>query len=222
MTASSPDSIPAGVQSLPEQTPPPIHGIVLAGGRSSRMGTDKALLPIGGVPLLQRVVSGMALLCRGVTVIVPASEPDRYAALPLGPEVAFAADRYPDKGPLAGIHAGLLAMPAECDYALVMACDMPVLSEPLLRRMTAALADSPPPEAVLCRGQPMHALYHRRAAGAAERLLAADRLRLSGLAEALRTRYVEPPGGAEAEAELFLNLNTPEELQAYLRKFHTY
>jgi molybdopterin-guanine dinucleotide biosynthesis protein A len=213
-TAAAAAPVPTLAPNETTQTPPSqaIHGIVLAGGRSSRMGTDKARLAVDGVPLLRRIVETIAPLCRGVTVVVPASDPQRYTDL-LGPDTALAADRYDDKGPLAGIHAGLLAMPDECGCGFVIACDMPLFSLQLFRRMEAELnGHSPAPEAVLCPGQPLHALYRRTAAQTAKRLLDAGRLPLLALADSLHTAYVEP-----LEAACFLNLNTPEEWRAYVR-----
>jgi molybdopterin-guanine dinucleotide biosynthesis protein A len=189
---------------------PCIHGIVLAGGRSSRMGTDKALLPVNGKPLLRHIVDTLALHCSGVTVVAPYGEPDRY--LDLLPEtVRFTSDHAPDQGPLAGIRAGLLSLPDGCEYGFVTACDMPVFSADLFERMTRELSrESGGPEAVLCSGQPFHALYRRSAAAVAANLLAEQRRKLSDFIEALQAVYVDPSG-----SNCFLNLNTPGDYAAF-------
>lgn len=188
-----------------------VHGIVLAGGRSTRMGTDKARLQVGGTDLILHIVNSIAPFCNGVTVVVPFDEPDRYKDI-LGHSIPCAVDHYKDKGPISGIHAGLSAMPEEMDYGFVIACDMPRFSEELFHRMKeVAIGSFAWPEAVLCPGQPFHALYRRNTLEIAEKLLQANRLKLLGLAEALHTVYLEPP-----EEDCFLNLNTPGEYKAYV------
>jgi len=190
-----------------------IHGILLAGGRSSRMGTDKALLPVEGKPLIQHICENMLTLCENVTVVVASLQECRYAeALAAGPHsrIRFAEDMFPGKGPLAGLHAGLSAM-HDGGYGFVMACDMPYLSPALFRTMAGRLDGQA--DAVLCAGQPFHAFYHKRAARAAEACLMQEKLRLQAFYEALHAVYVTPD-----DSGCFENLNTPAEYEAYARK----
>ena len=93
-------------------------GWVLTGGRSSRMGTDKALLEMGGRPLVLRVADQIGKVCGAVTLV---GDPVKYGSLGL-PVIG---DRYRDQGPLAGIEAALGA--TEADWNLIVACDMPGL-----------------------------------------------------------------------------------------------
>ncbi|MBO7747444.1 molybdenum cofactor guanylyltransferase [Paenibacillus sp. MWE-103] len=124
-----------------------VTGILLAGGRSSRMGRNKALLPVGGKPLLRHAAEAMlALGLRRVVVACgPAERAGDYGPLLAGlpGEIGFAADRFPDSGPLAGLHAALTAMPAP-GYGFAMACDMPALSAPLLARLLRAVGEAAP------------------------------------------------------------------------------
>lgn len=190
-----------------------IHGIVLAGGRSSRMGTDKAMLPVHGKPLLRHIADTLTPFCSGVTVVAPYGEPDRYREL-LPPDIRITTDGVPDQGPLAGILAGLLALPESCTYGFFMACDMPAFSADLFERMTLALCSaSSGPEAVLCPGQPFHALYRRSVAEVAKKLLAEQRRKLSAFTDALQAVYIDPP-----RDDCFLNLNTPEDYAAFVAK----
>jgi molybdopterin-guanine dinucleotide biosynthesis protein A len=193
-----------------------IHGIVLAGGRSLRMGTDKAYLKVNGKALIRHICDMLETVCGELTVVLPYGEPDRYNDV-LNPSVSVVTDRFLGKGPLAGIHAGLSAMPDKADYAFIMACDMPVFSIGLYERMLSLVSGRPQggdgsdfPEAVLCPGQPFHAFYHRSAALTAERLLEQDLRRLSALTDKLRCDYVLP----EAD-DCFLNLNTREYYDAF-------
>jgi molybdopterin-guanine dinucleotide biosynthesis protein A len=202
----------------------PIYGILLAGGQSSRMGTNKALLPIDGVPLIERIAADMADFCEHIVVV--AKEKETYAFLLTHPKlpISIVTDIYPGKGPLAGIHAGLNAIPSD-RYAFVLACDMPQLAPSLLRKMLHATQATPErpmgPDAVLCVGQPFHALYHARVAPTLENFLQEDQLKVNAWLHILRLQYIEPTSQEEDQA--FSNLNTPEDYAAYLkhRSFHT-
>lgn len=132
----------------------PLTGIVLAGGRSRRLGRNKAFVPFGGRPLLHIVCERVAQLCP--QVIVAASAGGMPGDAPAGVEVVR--DEKPGQGPMAGMQAGLRA--AAFDYALVLACDMPFLSSSLLRYM----ADLPRDYQALVpewqgRRHPLHAIY---------------------------------------------------------------
>lgn len=123
----------------------PLNAIVLAGGRSSRMGQDKALLPIQGVPLLQRVCSIASALCDPVYVVTP--WPERYQHLlpatcqfirevPLPGEstgdVTSASIVMPlPHGPLVGFAQGLAQV--QTDWVLLLACDLPRLRVEVLQ-----------------------------------------------------------------------------------------
>lgn len=141
-----------------------IAGILLAGGQSSRMGRDKAMLDIGGKPVIQRV-SDTLLQCTPDVCLAVANEGDyRFLNLPV------AADEYPGCGPLAGIYAGMKHI--EADWYLVAACDMPFTSVDLMRNMLEIAIDMhedgigiPLSQAVVPtyqdRMHPLYAVYHR-------------------------------------------------------------
>ncbi|QHW32472.1 molybdenum cofactor guanylyltransferase [Paenibacillus rhizovicinus] len=205
-----------------------VTGVILAGGLSTRMGSDKALLPVAGKPLIRHLAEGMlALGIRRIVVACGTEERgrdygNRLQGLHQGltGEIAFAADRYPGCGPLAGLHAALSAMP-EGGYAFVMACDMPMVSAALFDRLrqavtgTEALLD-PTPQAVLTPNQPFHALYHASALGELEPRLERSDLRVMSLLGALRTIRVAI--SEEDEASAFINLNTPELYEQFARR----
>jgi molybdopterin-guanine dinucleotide biosynthesis protein A len=192
---------------------PAIHGIILAGGRSTRMGTDKALLPVhGGKPLLQHICDTLACVCAGVTVVVPGDEPHRYDGV-LDASVRTVPDLFPGHGPLAGIHAGLLALPEPDGYGFLMACDMPRFSPRLFAEMVTLLKRGRSPDAVLCPDQPFHALYHKRVALIAEQCLQRGALKLTSFLNLLDTAYAALPGD-----DCFLNLNTPHDYEAFMQE----
>lgn len=202
-----------------------ISGILLAGGQSSRMGVDKALLDRNGKPLLWHIALEMAELCGPLVIAVGEDDrEERYRAAlgELAARVTFVSDVYPSSGPLAGLHAALSILPE--GYAFVLACDMPILSKKLLRRMIAQTktvwsesetgAGSDQPDVIIAPNQPFHALYHTRIAGRLEQLLQDGEYRVMKMLAHMRVEAVP----IEADEErAFQNLNTPE---AYNRFLH--
>jgi molybdopterin-guanine dinucleotide biosynthesis protein A len=182
---------------------PDVYGILLAGGKSSRMGTNKALLPVQGIPLIERIVKTMRFYCREIIVVT-----DDVSTFPFLSNVKFVSDIYPGKGPLAGIHAGLSAIP-EGSYGFIMACDMPVISDSLFKQM---LKQIPGPDAVICPGQPFHAFYHQRMTSIVEKYIQENHLRMDSFLDRIQTLTIDP-----VETYCFINLNTPEEYERYLR-----
>lgn len=161
-----------------------MSGIVLAGGRSRRMGTDKRLLPIEGEPMLRRVAIAVAAVTDELIVVVAPNRPVPSGVLD-GIDVRVAIDRRTDAGPLAGIEAGLLA--ATASHVLVIAGDLPWLDAGLMRDLLAGLEGA---DAVAADGghgpEPLLAAY-RRGPGlaAATRLLDAGERRARKLLEEL-------------------------------------
>lgn len=111
-----------------------LSAIILAGGRSSRMGEDKALLPIQGVPLLHLVYDVASTLCDVVYVVTPWSE--RYQNF-LPTSCHFVTETSPLQGPLAGFAQGLAEV--KTDWVLLLACDLPRLRVEVLRDWVAEL-----------------------------------------------------------------------------------
>lgn len=213
----------AGTRST-ECLTPPLAGIVVAGGKGTRLGgRDKAFLEIDGEPIIARTLR----LFRAIftQTIIVTRHPERFAAF--GAEVTV--DRYPGKGPLAGIHAGLLA--CRTSHAFVAACDMPLLDPDVIRYLvdrlprTGGTPDVPDgPDAIVPWWdgdvEPLHAIYAARTLPTMERCLERDEHAVRTFLERVRVDYV-------AETELvrlsgaprsFTNVNTPEELQHVLER----
>ena len=187
-------------------------GFVLAGGRSRRMGRDKALLPYCGRPLIAHVAGTVEKALgregrsdSGHVAIV--GEPDRYRDL--GYRVL--ADIYENSGPLGGIVTALTAGLA--DWNLVVACDMPNLEPADLRK----LADQISASGAQCiaavgpsgEAEPLCALYHRDCLPILTRALHDKRLKLKDVLRELRPEFVT------LAAESLANLNTPEDWMAF-------
>ncbi|WP_141506563.1 molybdenum cofactor guanylyltransferase [Paenibacillus luteus] len=190
----------------------PIGSLILAGGHSSRMGTDKALLPIDGKPLLYRLVQQLSNLTQKVTVSVGTTQREaiyRQCLGDLGEKVGYAVDRYPERGPLSGLHAGLSSQPE--GYLFVMACDMPNVSEELFEKLMSY--NNSRVDVIHVMGQPFHALYHTRALRPIEAALQEGDYRLLGLLRRMASIEVALP--ENICSNLFTNLNTPADYEAY-------
>lgn len=185
-----------------------VTGIVLAGGRSSRMGRDKAALPFGDLSLLSWVVKRVATVCRPVIVVAKTADAYRDTG------ATVITDQWPGEGPLVGLHAGLMA--TQTEYAAAVACDLPFVDPALL----AGLITLAPgwgavvPEA-LGNVHPLCAIYHRSVGQHAEDLLTrgGGSLRRLLAVPALRVRLVPEDDLRVWDPQLrsFMNVNTPEE-----------
>jgi len=194
----------------------PVTAFILAGGRSTRMGSDKAFAMLEGQTLLARALD----LARSVTNDVRIVG-DAMKFTPFAPVVE---DVFPGCGPLAGIHAALRASPT--DLNLMLAVDLPFVSPALLQFLIAQAKD--PTELVTvplaARGlQPLCALYRREFAGVAEKALRDGRYKIDALFEKVRTCVVteDELQAAGFSPQLFRNLNTPEELVEARNKYES-
>lgn len=189
-------------------------GFVLAGGRSSRMGTDKAFLTVDGQTLLERALRAMRSVCP-VTVIVGA--PNKFEHLG-----AVISDRYSGCGPLAGIHAALSHSSTELN--LVMAVDLPFVVPALLRFLltraesSSAIVTVPRIAAGL---QPLCAVYRREFAELAEHALQAGKYKIDALFADTSVCFIESPEllASRFSDRMFANVNTPEDLEHARREF---
>lgn len=188
-----------------------VTGILLAGGKSRRMGEDKRFLLVGEQTLFERTLAVLQSIFETVCVVIAQDSP------PLKAEVPVFRDLIAGCGSLGGLYTGLKQ--AHTEYAFVVACDMPFLN-PILVRYLVSLRDKT--DIVMVRLeqglQPTHALYSRRCLPVIEGMLQARLLKIQYLAthQSLHTRLV-------AESELrkidheglsFINVNTPADLDA--------
>jgi molybdenum cofactor guanylyltransferase len=190
-------------------------GIVLCGGKSTRMGTPKATLPFGPETMLQRVVRLLSTVV-GPTIVVAA----RQQPLPALPDsVIVAEDEREQRGPLEGLRAGLKALPNSVDSAYVTSCDVPLLVPGFVTRMIELLGDHD--IAVMeIDGfpHPLSAVYRRNVLPQVEALLQRDKLRPVFLFDAVNTRRIRPAEMTSVDPQLrtLRNLNTRDDYQAAL------
>lgn len=187
---------------------------MLCGGKSSRMGSPKALLPFGPETMLQRVVRVLGGVVSPIVVVAAPSQ----TLPPLPPDVIVTRDEREGRGPLEGLRAGLRALPADVDAAYVTSCDVPLLVPGFVTQMFE-LAQGADVAVMEIDGfpHPLSAVYRRSTLPAVEALLAADRLRPVFLYDAVRTRRVRPDEiTADRELKTLRNLNTPEDYRQAL------
>jgi molybdopterin-guanine dinucleotide biosynthesis protein A len=202
------------VTGLPTVGSAKVGGIVLAGGKSTRMGTPKAWLPFGSETMLQRVVRILSTLVAPIVVVAAAGQD--LPAMPDG--VIITHDERESRGPLEGIRAGLKALPASVDAAYITSCDVPLLVPGFVTQMIELAAgfdvavmeiDGFP--------HPLSAIYRRSVLPHIEELLSQDRLRPVFLYERVPTRKVAPAEiTADPDLKTLRNLNTPDDYQRAL------
>jgi molybdopterin-guanine dinucleotide biosynthesis protein A len=187
-----------------------VSAAIMAGGKSKRMGQDKAWIELDGEPLIARVASVLAAVAD--VVIIVANDP-KYDSLGL----QVVRDRYPTGGALGGIATGVGA--ATHDTVLVAACDMPFLSPEVWRLI---LGHSGEADVVIPKiggeYETLHALYTRACIPHMARAIAENRLRVISFFEQVRLLAIEEPELRAVDPTLraFTNVNTPEELASAL------
>jgi molybdopterin-guanine dinucleotide biosynthesis protein A len=181
---------------------------ILAGGRSSRMGTDKSFVRVLGRPLIEDILAQAAGL--GDETLIVTNRPDDYAYL----GVPLFGDVLPDKGALGGLYSALHS--ATRRHVLCIACDMPFVVRPLLDHLIQLMPEA---DAIVPRlageAEPFRAIYDRDCLGPIRAALDAGRMRVISFFAEVRVRFVD-----EAEIDRFdprhlsfFNVNTPADLE---------
>jgi len=181
---------------------------VQAGGRSSRMGRDKALVPLGGIPLIEHVLRRAAGLAE--EVLITTNRPADLAYL----GVRLVPDREPGAGALPGLLTALEA--AHGETVLLLACDLPFVCRPLLAHLLslAHTADVVTPQ-WNDNLEPLHAVYSRSCVDAARAAVQAGQQRVIDILPRVTQRVVDEAAIAEFDPDgwSFFNINTPQDLR---------
>jgi molybdopterin-guanine dinucleotide biosynthesis protein A len=180
---------------------PRISAAVLAGGRSSRLGRNKALLPLGGKTVIETVLGEVSSCVDSITIITNSPEDFTNLGYPCR------ADLLPGGGPLSGIHAAL----THCgtDYVLVVSCDIPLVSRTLFDELIAAL---PGNDIVIFKHsqfEPLCALYRRTCIPPLEDLIAHGEYRIIDLFPTLQVKVVRI-----GSADIFKSINTEADYES--------
>jgi molybdopterin-guanine dinucleotide biosynthesis protein A len=180
---------------------------IQAGGKSSRMGTDKSFVPFLGRPMIEVVRERVERL--GDELILITNKPDEYAHLGL----PMYGDLYPETGPLGGIYTAIHY--AAHPHTLIVACDMPWLNRPLLEYM-AGLRETA--DVVVPRWdkfpEPLHAVYGKACLEPIREKLEAEMYKITAFFGRVRLRFVEREEieRFDPDGRSFVNVNTPDEL----------
>ncbi len=191
-----------------------VSGIVLAGGRSTRYGKNKALVKLHGIPLIERVLEVMRLIFRRVIIIT--NTPDEYSYL----ELPMYQDIIKGLGPLGGIITGLQVIPDNAGF--FVACDMPFLSQGLIRHIVEIKADF---DVVVPRisgnMEALHALYRTGCQSKIESLINSKTYQIFRFFNEVSVRYVDEDEVRIFDPDLrsFLNINRPEGLNDFNNLF---
>jgi molybdopterin-guanine dinucleotide biosynthesis protein A len=189
-----------------------INGIILAGGKSLRLGQDKITAKVGEASLIEKVVAGLEPLCQGI-IVVTAKERS-FPQLEGRPGVIAVQDIYPGQGSLGGVYTGLVK--SDSFYNLVVAADMPFLNGPLLHYMIEA-ADGFDFVLTIVGNffEPLHAVYSRICVPAIENMLREGKRVIVELFNYVRVRYIEEEeiNRFDPGHRSFFNINTREDLE---------
>ncbi len=185
---------------------------IMAGGKSSRMGTDKSFVVLAGKPLIEHALARVSDLGQDETILIT-NKPEAYSHLGL----PMYGDVIPDKGSLGGIYTAIHYSRSE--YTLTVACDTPFVSPELFRYMIGLReAEGGPYDVIVPRfekyPQGLHAIYRKACLEPIRERMDADKLHVIGFYPKVRVRYLEEPEYEQFDAKglSFFNVNTPEEL----------
>ena len=187
-----------------------VTGVLLAGGKSRRMGEDKRYLIVGEQTLLERGLAVLRSTFQEVLVVIAQD------SLPLNIDVRVVRDLVADCGSLGGVYTGL--MQATTPYIFVAACDMPFLNQAVItqfirRRTTADIVMAQ----LAARLHPMHAVYGKECLSAMEQMMMARQLKIQDLVShtSLRVHYVTETDlfTIDPSGRSFHNVNTPADLE---------
>jgi len=187
-----------------------ITGVILAGGKSTRYGTNKAFAEFQGTKLIDRVVQVMDSLFKPLLLVT--NTPREYAYL----DLPMVEDIIKGLGPIGGIHTGLETISDQAGF--FVACDMPYLNETLLRHMVNLREDF---DAVIPRVgwmlEPLHALYSKQCLTAIKESFDSKEYQIMRFFQKIRARYVDEEELRSIDPELksFFNVNKPEDVAAF-------
>lgn len=203
-----------------------VTGIIVAGGRSSRMGQDKALLEINGATMLERTYTTLQQVAQRVVIVTRDNQGYGLSGM------ETVSDVFPGMGPLSGIHAGLSASTTE--WGMVVACDMPFIQLEVLQDLLVVTekwtelhgTTEPTLQAVIPsmdgRIHPLLAVYHRSVLPSAEECLRNRQLRLTDWLNKLNVRYATVEDLPRVSEDMWhkaaFNMNNPRDYELALEQ----
>jgi len=186
-------------------------GIILAGGRNTRIGTDKAFLEINGVRLIDRTITIFQEIFEEIIIVT--NSPLSY----IDKNVTIVTDIIENKGPLGGLYTGLFFTSSQ--HAFACACDMPFLDGSFIKCMTEHCADYDVVVPYSGDGlQPLHAIYSKKCLPATLNFLKRDKLKIIDLYKGLKifTINEDTIDSFDGGRKMFFNVNTHADLKHIL------
>ncbi len=194
-----------------------ITGVILAGGKSSRMGVNKALLQLGKQKIIERIVDLMCSIFSEVIIITNTPEEYEFLNLPLFEDI------YKWKGPLAGIHSALIH--SQTEKIFVLSCDVPLMSKEMVEYIIDYESNKP---IKFCEAagyhQPLVGLYSKRILNDLEQFLKNDDVsdkRFHHFLKVVDSEIIHPEKLSFYRDEIFFNVNKPEDFEQ-IKKFFTH
>jgi len=183
-------------------------GIILSGGRNTRMGENKAFIGVGGERIIDRTIRIFRELFDEIVLVT--NDPVAY----LDFDLKIVTDIIKRKGALGGIYTGLFH--SSCPHAFVCPCDMPFLNADFIRHMQERAKGYDVVVPVETEGfQPLHAIYARRCMPAIKKCIDEDRLKVTGFYKKARVLEIPPEvtSSFDRTGKMFFNVNTPDDLE---------
>lgn len=180
-----------------------ITGIILAGGKSSRMGTDKGLIKLDGATFIERIINTMKPFVKEIIIVSNNSDYDQFG-------FKRVEDMIKNSGPLAGLHTGLYY--SESEYNMVLSCDVPMINSKVLNYLIEGIDETSDVFQLKSQDRtiPLVAIYKKQCLNRCTNLLKTGELRLRVFVEQLNTKTIV----LDATMDNYVkNINTKEELK---------
>ena len=190
-----------------------ITGIILSGGKSARMGENKAFIDIDGIPIMNRIHALFKTLFQEIIIVTNQKE------LFSGLDAKIYSDLIPNGGVLAGLYTGLFF--SAYPYSFCVACDMPFLNTSVMQYLINKIDDS---DVIVPRTrdglQPLHAIYSKNCLGPIQTTIEQGRYRIIDFYSMVKIKTIDEHEFRSLDPRMksFVNINTPEELRLIREK----
>ncbi|WP_238883779.1 molybdenum cofactor guanylyltransferase [Clostridium sp. YIM B02551] len=188
-----------------------VTGVILAGGKNTRMGVDKAFLEIDGVKFIDRILSVYKKIFSEIIIIT--NTPEKYKVT----GVKIYRDLICGKGSLGGLYTGILK--SQNDYAFITACDMPYPNKDLVEYIASIKEYDAVVPLIKERYHPLFAMYSKKSIEIIESQLKANNLRIQEIFQKLNVRKINENEIMKFDRMMLslLNINTPQEYRNFLK-----
>jgi len=190
------------------EVPYKISGIILSGGKSIRMGENKAFIKINGIPIIQRIYNLFRKLFE--ETIIVANEKELFHNF----DAKIYSDIIPQKGALGGLYTGLFF--SSFKYSFCVACDMPFLNESLIKFLIKNIGDY---DVIVPQTKdgfhPLHAIYSKKCLQPIKKIIDENKYKIIDLYPMVNVKIIDEKEFSflDPKMESFININTPEELE---------